>query len=429
VAAEEISRRISRRDLLTRGAALGVGATVLGGGLAGEAFAAAERLAASGTKLNVWSWQSTGGYPKVFDAVGKQFAKQYAGSSVKYAYFPYASYFTKFKTAAAGGAVPDMLEMEWSGNYRAAVDAGTLLDLTSALKTGFPSFYTTAMDQMRYKNRIWGIPMDLNTLTIAYNKDIFAKLGLKIPTTLDELLALVPKIKAGGYEPMSVNIKDGWPDGDLWFAQVAYTDPSGTAIRRAEAKQLPWTAAPFVNAASNVQRMASAGLFSQGSPSLDFVGAYTEFATGKSAMLYPVGNFGTPVIDSIGKGKINYGLFAFPPMSAGGTPKATGGAAIIWSVPSKTKNADVALELARVFSGPFGTKTLIAANYIPAFKANISSNHSLIYKRMVQFQATAATRSLFVPKVYSALLNAMTSVASGNGSAQSVVSAMAAAAK
>ena len=93
--------------------------------------------------------------------------------------------------------------------------------------------------------------------------------------------------------------------------------------------------------------------------SFDFVGAYTEFATGKSLMCYPVGNFGTPVIDSIAKGKINYDLFAFPPMKAGVTPVATGGAAIIWSVPTKTKNPDAALELARVFSSSFGTKALI----------------------------------------------------------------------
>jgi ABC-type glycerol-3-phosphate transport system substrate-binding protein len=322
-----------------------------------------------------------------------------------------------------------MLEMEWSGNYHAAVDAGTLRDLTQDIKKGFPAFYATAMAQMRYKNKIFGIPMDLNTLTIAYNKDIFTKLGLTVPRTLADLIAMAPKIKAAGLQGISLNAKDAWPNGDLWFSQLAYTDPNATTLRKAEAGQAPWDSPPFVQAATNVQKMAEAGLFSENSASFDFTGAYTEFATGKSAMLYPVGNFGTPVIDSISKGNISYGLFPVPPDSASMTPRATGGAAIIWSIPAKAKNVDAALALARVFSGPFGTKTLIAADYIPAFKTSVASNDSQIYKRMVQFQANAGTRSMFVPKINTALLSEMTSVITGNASGQDLVKALAAAAK
>ena len=184
----------------------------------------------------------------------------------------------------------------------------------------------------------------------------------------------------------------------------------------------------FLDAANNVAAMAKAGLFSENAASLDFTGAYTEFCTEKSAMLYPVGNFGTPVIDSIGKGTINYGLFPLPP-AKGGAPRATGGAAIIWSIPTKTKNADAALALARVFSGPFGTKTLIANNYIPAFKTSVASNDSQIYKKMVSFQANAGTRSMFVPKINTALLSEMTAVIAGSASGQDLVKALGAAAK
>ena len=191
----------------------------------------------------------------------------------------------------------------------------------------------------------------------------------------------------------------------------------------------PWDAAPLLAAANNVQKMQAAGLFSSNAAASDFVTAYTEFATGKSAMLYPVGNFGTPVIDDISKGNIKYGLFPVPPPSAGTTPRATGGAAIIWSIPAKAKNVDTALALARVFSGPFGTKTLIAADYIPAFKTSVASNSSQIYKRMVQFQATAGTRSMFLPEVNTALLSGMTSLLDGNTSGQDLVKALAAAAK
>jgi len=416
---------LDRRALLRQGAGLVDGGALLGSPLVEQALA---RVGASGTKLEVWTWQATGGYPKVFDTVGKDYGKKFEGGSASFKTFPYADYFTKFKTASAGGHVPDMLEMDWSGSYHDAVDAKTLTALDTALKKGFPTFYKTAMDQMRYQGKVYGIPMDLNTLTIAYNKDLFKKLGLKVPKTLDELIALAKPIRDAGYQPMSVNVKDGWPNGDLFLAQLAYTDPSHTLIRRAEAGKAPWTSKPFLQAATNVSKMQEAGLFSDGSPSFGFVDAYTEFATGKSLMCYPVGNFGTPVIDSISKGKISYDLFAFPPMKAGVTPVATGGAAIIWSVPAKAKNPDAALDLARVFSGPFGTKTLVKANYIPAFKTSIS-NPSPIYKRMVSFQATAQTRSLFLPKVNAALVNGMQAISGGSGSPDKVVADLAKAAK
>jgi hypothetical protein len=48
---------------------------------------------------------------------------------------------------------------------------------------------------------------------------------------------------------------------------------------------------------------------------------------------------------------------------------------------------------------------------------------------MVTFQATAGTRSMFIPKINTALLSEMTAVISGSASGQDLVKALAAAAK
>jgi ABC-type glycerol-3-phosphate transport system substrate-binding protein len=93
---QQAGTTLSRRELLTRGALLGVGASLAGPGLVEQALASSS----AGTKLEVWSWQSTGGYPKVFDAVGKQFGKVGSPNSAKYKYFPYADYFTRWSGRA-----------------------------------------------------------------------------------------------------------------------------------------------------------------------------------------------------------------------------------------------------------------------------------------------------------------------------------------
>jgi raffinose/stachyose/melibiose transport system substrate-binding protein len=320
------------------------------------------------------------------------------------------------------------MEMSWTGQYHDLVAAKTLAPLDSLLKS-LPKFYPAVLNSLRVNGKVYAIPLDLNTLTIAYNKDVFAKLKLTPPKTLAQLLALAKPIRAGGYEPLAVNLKDGWPCGDIWFAMVTYTDLTDRAIRQAETGAIKWTDRRFLKAAQAAQSLQKAGLFAAGSESLDFNGAAALFASARAAMFYPTGNFDTGVIDKTSGGKLKYDLFPFPPVHAGQKPRATGGPAIIWSVPAKSKNQSGAFDYIRLTADAKSNKELIKRNFIPASKANISSNHSAIYHRMVGFQPTAATRAIFVPEVYTALTNTMTALLSGNGSPEDVVNAMQKAAK
>jgi raffinose/stachyose/melibiose transport system substrate-binding protein len=421
----DASRRLTREDVLRRGAAFAAGAGIFGGTI-GNAFARPD----ASKNLQVWAWQPrTGnGYPDVFDAAGKRWEAAHKGGDYRYTIIDFPSYFTKFKTASAGGNPPDVMEMSWTGQYHDLVAAKTLAPLDSLLKS-LPKFYPAVLNSLRVNGKVYAIPLDLNTLTIAYNKDVFAKLGLKVPRTLDQLIALAKPIRDGGFQPMSVNIKDGWPDGDLWFAQVAYTDRTDKAIRRAETGQLGWRARPFLQAAENVKRMKDAGLFADGAESLDFNTNIAAFATGRVAMTYPHGNFTTGIIAKAVGSRFKWDLFPFPPPSVGPKARATGGPAIIWSVPAKAKNPEGAFEYMRLTTDAVGFKALIKENFIPSAKANIATNPSAIYRRMVSFQPTAATRAIFVPEVYAALLNSMQALMNGDASAQDVVNSLAKAAK
>jgi raffinose/stachyose/melibiose transport system substrate-binding protein len=205
---------------------------------------------------------------------------------------------------------------------------------------------------------------------------------------------------------------------------VGYTDPSDRAIRQAETGAVKWTDPRFLRAAEAAQSLQKAGLFAAGSESLTFNDAAALFASGRAAMFYPVGNFDTGVIDKTSGGKVKYDLFPLPPLHAGQKPRATGGPAIIWSVPAKAENQQGAFDYIKLTTDANGNKELIKRDFIPASKANISSNHSALYHRMVGFQATAATRAIFVPEVYTALTNTMTALLSGHGSPQDVVNEM-----
>ena len=173
-------KRRTRSTTLRRTVAGSLAAAALVGALAAGVASGATAAGKGGGPLNIWEWQGGTSYIPVFQAAGQRYTAKYGGTPTLDS-VPFASYFTKFTTdVAAGSGVPDVMEMSWTGEYRSLVDSGTLLPLDKYLPS-LPKFYGPVMKSLTYKGHIYGIPMDLNTLTIAYNTSLFAKLGLKVP--------------------------------------------------------------------------------------------------------------------------------------------------------------------------------------------------------------------------------------------------------
>jgi raffinose/stachyose/melibiose transport system substrate-binding protein len=399
----------------------GLVVVVSSSGAAGATAAAAS----GGGNLNLWQWQGGTNYIPIFQNAANRYSKQYGGK-VSITNVPFTSYFTKFKTGLAGGNVPDLLEMSWTGDYTALIQAGDLRPLNAYLKSGFPAFNSPVMKSLTYKGKIYGIPMDLNTLSIAYNEAIFTKLGLQVPKTFGQLLALAKPIRAAGYQPLAVNEADGWPGGDLWFAQVAYTDPTHTLIQKADQGQVSWDNPAFVKAAQNIQDMQSAGLVADGSSALTYTSATALFGSGQAAMFYPAGNFGTSLINQADNGKFQYSLFPFPPLNAGGSkPLATGGPAIIWSIPTKSANPTGAINYIRETTNSAAQALLEKNDFIPsAAKVNATSNTNPIYKLFLKFQPTAQTRAIFVPAVNTELDNEVQALLGGQATPTQLAQAL-----
>jgi raffinose/stachyose/melibiose transport system substrate-binding protein len=386
----------------------------------GLATGVASGASTGGGNLNVWQWQAGTSYIPVFEASASRYSAKYGGT-VNLIGVPFASYFTKFTTdLAANSGVPDVMEMSWTGEYRSLIDSGALLPLDKYLPS-MPKFFGPVLKSLTYKGHVYGIPMDLNTLTIAYNTSDFQKLGLKVPTTFAQLLALGAKIRAAGDQPLAVNLMDGWPDSDLWFSQLAYTDPTHGLITKAEAGSVSWDNPQFVQAADDVQQMVKSGLIADGSSSLTLTSLAAAFGSGQTVMMYPAGNFDTSLINQADGGKFTYKLFPFPPLKAGQPSYATGGPAIIWSIPAKAPNPAGAINFIRETVNSAGYGEEVKNDFIPSAPTTATSaNHDPIYKQFISFQPTAQTRAIFNPAVATELQNAMQALLSGTATPQQV---------
>lgn len=417
-----------------RGAGIMVG-TVLAGSLALTATASAQ----DPVELEMWSWNNEGAYPLVHEDAIVRFEAANPGVTVKRGqsncgdacgvlYFNYTDYLTKFKAATAADEPPCIAQIPWAGEFRDYVTSGELIPLTEAVGTGFPAFFDPIVDAVSIDGDVWAIPLDVNTLQIAYNTTKFDELGLAIPQTQSELQAAVDKLSEAGMFGIAMGTQDKWSAGDLFFAQVAYTDGTNTKLSQADAGEVGWDDPAFAAAADNVAGMVAAGVFAPGANSMEaFKGNLDLFASQAAGMMYPVGNFVTAGVAAKVNDAFEWSLFPFPkPDGSTLDNRATGGIAEMFVVTKDCAHQAEAIEFLRYLVNDEGGDALVANDFIPSWDHPVPSDKSDLYANMVAAQATANSRVIYTTQVYAELLNAMQGVMDG-AAGSTVIDAMVAA--
>ena len=391
------------------------------------AIAAAPSVRAE-TTLEYWTWNNEGDYVKVDKSAVARFEAANPGVKVKVTYTPYADYMTKLKASLAAGQPPAIFQVPWDSGFRDLATSGKLAPLSAVLATGFPPISQSAKDFVSLNGEAWALPLDLNTLQIAYNMDAFAAAGLKPPTTTDELKAVAAKLKEGGKFGIALGTKDKWAGGDTWYAQLVYTDKSGGLLASADAGKAAWDDPAFVAAGDRVADLVKSEVFAPGANSM---GAFNEsldlFVSGQAAMFYPVGNFISGGIDAKVAGAFKWDLFPFPG-DAGQSPAPTGGIARMFALPKDGADNELAAKFLRTLTDKDGEAVLVKYNFIPSWPVEVPADASPLYHNFVAAQAKAHSRTIYTPPVNAALLDGMQAIFDGGSSGAELSASMAKAA-
>ena len=317
----------------------------------------------------------------------------------------------KLKAVLSGEEAPDVFQIPWAGEYTELARSGKILPLTEHLKKGFPTFFPNIMKAISVDGEAWAVPLDLNTLQIAYNKTMFASMGLSVPRTKDELIAVAKKLADNGKFGVALGTKDLWAGADVFFAQVAYTDPSHTRMAKADAGQIPWNSPDFLKAVQAVADYVKQGVIAPGANSMDaFVGAKNLFVQQQAAMFYPVGNFVTGGITKDVGDSFEWSLFPWPALAKGGDALPTGGVAEMFVVSKDSKNTDLALEFLRDMTNDAGKEILVKNDFIPSSTYKGTVAMSPLYKNMLDAQSKSQSRVVYNTVVYTAIMNGMQGV-------------------
>ena len=124
----------------------------------------------------------------------RNFEKENPEIKILFMHIP-QNYFQKIHLLFASNTSPDVIFM--NNQYLPIyANAGVLEDL-SDIDFEYDKFYPQALNALKWKNRIYGIPRDVSNLVVFYNKDLFDKYKINYPVsgwTLEDLLITSQKL-------------------------------------------------------------------------------------------------------------------------------------------------------------------------------------------------------------------------------------------
>ncbi len=160
--------------------------------------------------------------------LGEKFTEQ-TGIKVDYQIIPSDQYTTLLMTKLNTGECADIF-----GSQAGQFDIVTQLNVEkNAVDLSGEAWADTvdplAAAETSVDGKLYGQPVqDVSAVwAVAYNKQVFDRLGLSVPTNYEEFKAVCEAIKADGMTPIYEAVSDGWHH-QLWFCEM------GVAIENAE---------------------------------------------------------------------------------------------------------------------------------------------------------------------------------------------------
>ncbi|MFD2610879.1 ABC transporter substrate-binding protein [Paenibacillus gansuensis] len=259
----------------------------------------------------------------------------------------------KLKTYAATGNMPDIFNagLDLINTFKKSDNILVLDDYVNSL--GYKDkMQPSAMNTLTHEDgHTYAFPYAGNELVLLYyNKELFEKNGVKVPTTYDEFMDAVKKFKAAGVTPMSIFAKEKWPCVALYDMFVTRSNPAGiTALDQGKAKA---SDNEFKTAAQKVEELVKAGLLPKGATNMNYDQAAALFHEGKAAMFIN----GQWEIEAATKALGDKAGFMYYPANSAAEVDATklafsgGGGPGGYAVSPSTKDKDLAAKVAAFIS-------------------------------------------------------------------------------
>lgn len=370
-----VTQRVRKQRILRFAAVVAVGSLALTG-CSDDASSDGDKAATEGTgDFRVWALQDAAMQPAWQGAVDRFNAASTTGKG-KLETFGNDPYKQKLRVAIGSPQAPDVF-FNWGGGGLAEyVKAGKIRDLTPMLdaKPDLKSaFIPSVMDGAKIDGKYYGVPMrGMQPVFLYYNKNVLTKAGVTPPTTWDELLVAVDKLKATGVTPIALAGSQAWCE--LMWAEYLLDRVGGPEVFKkiVAGDKAVWKDPAVVTSMQMIQTLVDKGAFGK-----DF--ASIGYDAGGSSTILNQGRAGFQLMGSwefvnqLGQNEKfvrsgGLGWVPFPSVANGkGDPSnVIGNPTNYYSIPSTSKSYTTAEAFLAQMKDPEYIKALIAAGDVPA---------------------------------------------------------------
>ena len=279
--------------------------------------------------------------------------------------------------------VPDVIEIN-KGNATAGLYSkqGLLTDLTKvAQQRGWDKLMSPSIQATsRYDTRgimgsgnLYGVTTYGEFVMMYYNKDMFQKYNLKMPTTFAEYEAACDAFVKAGIIPVALGASDKYTTTQNWYELALYkADRNFITNYMTYANDVNFQGPEFTYATQTLLDEVNKGYYSPNATGVTGDDAYAAFEQGKNPMILTGSwEFG-PFLKTITN--FQWGIFTLP-----GKKYNTGSGGNLLAVPANAKNKDLAYDFLDLTLAKKAQTTMANAGGIPlnADLSQITDAHTI----------------------------------------------------
>ncbi|CAN5347581.1 extracellular solute-binding protein [soil metagenome] len=369
-------------------------AVLFGAAVATAALITSGCSAGGGTSGNatlvIWDQQlkNTNGWSDLMSGVDSAFEQAHPGVKIDHVgqTTDSAAYTQLLQAAFQAGSGPDVIMMQ-PANDGVYIYADALTPLDGIVKPDVLK-QVVGLPDTTVDGKVYGIPSGIQSMVVYYNKALFAKAGLDPeapPTDFKGLMDAAKALKAAGITPFAGG-NGSTGDLSVWVYSNLFPELGTTQdALDVGANKIKFTDPVVVNTLQEYVDIYKEGYFDSGVLTKDLGAGIADFSAGTGAMSFNIATLLPYVADGNGDstaggvGADNLGVI--PRLGDNYVPV---GAAVAWTIPSFSKNQQLAADYISELSS---TKTQQAMfdnfGWLPAnTAADTSGGPSLKYPAM-----------------------------------------------
>ncbi|GGH11971.1 ABC transporter substrate-binding protein [Paenibacillus segetis] len=192
-----------------------------------------------------------------YDAIA-EFETQNPNIKIETDFIQNANYTAGIKTRLLGGEKMDIFDT-WSPSLFAEFNAlgeQVYLDLTGS--DFLSDFLPASLEPVTIDGKVFGAPEVMHSDGLLYNKTMFEELGLQVPQTWDEFIALCETLKQKGIIPVAMD-SEWWVPQFFWGSIMSNSGADANWTKKLESGEVKVSDPIFVDAIQKHKELVEKG--------------------------------------------------------------------------------------------------------------------------------------------------------------------------